>query len=89
MKLRLDKITKSPIGAKKWRAHFFYATTEDFGATGYSDYTIHKDKDRRDNYIARHANDLDTDDPRRAGYMSMFVLWNKPDFDASVPIEDQ
>ena len=84
MKFKLDKVTKSPNRAKKWRAHFSDGTTEDFGATGYSDYTIHKDKDRRDNYIARHESDLDTDDPRRAGYLSMFILWNKPDFDASV-----
>ena len=84
MGLKLVDVTKSPAAGKKWRATFSDGTTTDFGATGYSDYTKHKDKDRRDNYIARHKSDLETDDPTRAGYLSMFILWNKPSLQASI-----
>lgn len=47
-----------------------------FGAGGgASDYTIHKDKDRRARYRARHERDLRTNDPMRAGYLSYYLLW--------------
>jgi hypothetical protein len=49
-----------------------------FGAAGMSDYTIHKDKDRRERYISRHKKDLRTNDPMKPGYLSMYILWNKP-----------
>lgn len=55
-----------------------------FGAAGMSDYTIHKDKERRERYISRHAKDLRTGDPMRAGYLSMYILWNKPTLKASL-----
>jgi hypothetical protein len=52
--------------------------TRKFGASGMSDYTIHKDKDRRERYISRHKKDLRTGDPMKPGYLSMYILWNKP-----------
>jgi hypothetical protein len=55
-----------------------------FGALGMSDYTIHKDKERRNRYIKRHTKDLRTNDPTRAGYLSMYILWNKKTFRASL-----
>ena len=36
------------------------------------------------NYIFRHHKDLKTGDPTRAGYLSMFVLWNKPSLAISI-----
>lgn len=84
MTLKLVSITKSPVAGKKWRATFSDDTTTDFGATGYSDYTKHRDKERRESYIARHKSDLATGDPTRAGYLSMFILWNKPTLEASI-----
>lgn len=84
MAIKLVSITKSPVTGKKWRATFSDDTTTDFGATGYSDYTKHRDKERRDSYIARHKSDLETGDPKRAGYLSMFILWNKPTLEASI-----
>jgi hypothetical protein len=48
-----------------------------FGAKGMSDVTKHKNTDRRNRYIFRHHKDLKTGNPARAGYLSMFVLWNK------------
>ncbi len=51
-----------------------------FGAKGYSDYTLHKDKERQERYIARHKDKenwtksgIDT-----AGFWSFYYLWNKP-----------
>jgi hypothetical protein len=49
--------------------------TVHFGAKGADDYTITKDKEQRDRYRARHKKDLDTRDPTRAGYLSMYILW--------------
>ena len=46
-----------------------------FGAKGYTDYLISKDKERRDRYRKRHAKDLKTGDPTRAGYLSYYLLW--------------
>jgi hypothetical protein len=58
--------------------------TRKFGAAGMSDYTVHKDKDRRERYISRHKKDLRTNDPMRAGYLSMYILWNKPSLKSSL-----
>ncbi len=58
--------------------------TRKFGAAGMSDFTIHKDKERRERYISRHKKDLKTGDPMRAGYLSMYILWNKPSLKSSL-----
>ena len=58
--------------------------TRKFGAAGMSDYTIHKDKERRERYISRHKKDLGTNDPMKPGYLSMYILWNKPSVKASL-----
>jgi len=58
--------------------------TRKFGASGMSDYTIHKDKNRRERYISRHKKDLTTNDPTKPGYLSMFILWNKPSLKSSL-----
>ncbi len=55
-----------------------------FGSLGMSDYTIHKDKERRERYISRHKKDLRTKDPMKPGYLSMYILWNKPTIKASL-----
>src|SRR3989338_1167155 len=54
-----------------------------FGASGYEDYTIHKDKERRRRYRIRHKNDK-IDDPYSAGFWSWYVLWNYSNFDKSL-----
>jgi hypothetical protein len=62
----------------------FGKKTIHFGAKNYSDYTIHHDTVRRNRYIKRHLKDLRTGDPTRAGYLSMFILWNKKSLKASI-----
>lgn len=85
--ITLKKIEKSHDGKHKYTAIFDVNGREkktSFGALGMSDYTIHKTPERKDRYIQRHSKDLRTRDPTRAGFLSMYVLWNKKSFDASV-----
>jgi hypothetical protein len=89
MKINEVQIIKEPVDSKsKYRAIFIYddnkKKTTKFGAKGYADYTVHKDIARKQRYVARHKTDLETGDPTRAGYLSMYILWNKPSFTASV-----
>ncbi len=86
---KLVKIEKLNNDKKKYQAIFQNIETEKikktkFGASGYSDYTIHKDKERRNNYIQRHKKDLKTKEYTKPGYLSMFILWNKPTLKASI-----
>ena len=57
-----------------------------FGATGYSDYTIHKDPERKDRYIARHNKNEDWNKSgvKTAGYWSKHLLWNKDTLTKSI-----
>lgn len=91
-RIKLIKITKLKNNNKKYSAEFevikasgkISKKTTKFGAAGMSDFTIHKDTERRERYISRHKKDLKTGNPTRAGFLSMYILWNKPSFSASV-----
>jgi len=69
---------------KKMRADFKLNDDNDdvkstkFGAQGYSDYTQHKDKKRKENYLARHRPRENWTDPTSAGTLSRYILWEKP-----------
>ena len=69
---------------KRFEATFSDGKKTKFGSVGSETYIDHKDKIKRKNYIARHKQDLNTDDPQRAGYLSMFLLWNKTSLSASI-----
>lgn len=58
--------------------------TVSFGAKGMSDFTIHKDEERKNLYLKRHEKNEDWNDPLSAGALSRWILWNLPDFKASV-----
>jgi hypothetical protein len=62
-------------GDKKWVAIFSDGTQTRFGAAGMNDYTLTGDKAAREAYRARHKRDLETKDPKRAGYLSYYILW--------------
>lgn len=47
-----------------------------FGAAGYEDYTIHKDKNRRTLYRMRHRSDK-LNDPTSPGALSYWILWGE------------
>jgi hypothetical protein len=46
-----------------------------FGQYGASDYTIHKNKLRRENYLNRHRPREDWNNPMTAGALSKMILW--------------
>ena len=82
------KIRPSTKKEKKLMAIFYRngvkIKTTHFGATGYSDFTIHKDEARRQRYINRHRNKEDWNNPFTPGALSMWILWNKPTLKGSI-----
>ena len=55
-----------------------------FGATGYSDFTQHKDTERKQRYITRHKSNENWNDLTTAGAWSKGILWNKPTMRESI-----
>jgi hypothetical protein len=55
-----------------------------FGAFGYDDFTITNDIKQKKAYLARHRKRENWDDPRSAGALSRFILWNKPTIEESI-----
>ena len=90
--IKLKQITKASDGKHKYMAIFSTPRGEKktyFGAEGYGDFIIFSQKNdqpehHRELYWDRHTKDLHTMDPTSAGYLSLFVLWNKPTLQASI-----
>ena len=78
-------ITKSANKSKKFDA-LVDGKKISFGAATYSDYTIHKDPERKERYIARHAKreDWDKSGVKTAGYWSKHLLWSKDTLQKSI-----
>jgi len=77
--MKLDSVQPSTNENKKYMAVFIQDSgrtkTTHFGAKGMDDFTITHDKNQRKRYRERHAKDLTTNDPTRAGYLSYYLLW--------------
>ena len=60
--------------------------TVSFGERGASDFTKHKNSDRKEAYLARHKKNEDhgLSGAKTAGLWSANLLWNKPTLKASV-----
>ena len=58
--------------------------TTHFGAAGMSDYTKHKDKERKQRYLNRHRKRENWDDYKSAGSLSRYILWGEPTLRASI-----
>jgi hypothetical protein len=76
-------IHKSNVKGKKYTAVFYDKDMEEvkrtqFGAKGMSDYTIHKDEERKQRYLDRHRKNENWNDFESAGSLSRFLLWNLP-----------
>ena len=88
MSLRLKTVRRSHKKEKKWDAVFEKNGSEKvvpFGQKGYSDYTKHKDKTRKQRYLKRHAGMGEHwTQPDTPGALSKWILWNKPTFKASL-----
>ena len=77
MKVIIKKSTRSE---KKLMAIFSKdgkkVKTTHFGASGYTDFLMSKDKERRSRYIKRHTNNRENHgDYKSAGALSRFILW--------------
>tara|TARA_R110000787_G_scaffold74156_1_gene165006 strand:+ start:794 stop:1069 length:276 start_codon:yes stop_codon:yes gene_type:complete len=77
-------IKKSTNPKKKFMARFDDKKTIHFGSAGMSDFTKNKDEKRKSLYIARHKAREDWTNPKSAGALSRWILWNKPTLKASV-----
>lgn len=81
-------ITPSKKEGKKYTAIFYddnkkKVKTTHFGSAGMSDYTIHKDKERRQRYLDRHRARENWNKFMTAGALSRWLLWSKPTFSGS------
>ena len=50
----------------------------------HSDFTLHRDEERKQRYINRHEKRERWSDPRTAGYYSRWLLWNRAKLKESV-----
>lgn len=77
--MKLLSLTESTKPDKKLMAVFEQDNgrkkTTHFGSRGMDDYTKTHDKEQRERYRTRHAKDLETADPTRAGFLSYYILW--------------
>ena len=87
-RMRLKTLRRSHKREKKWDAVFVKdgrTKIVPFGQRGYSDYTKHRDKTRRQRYIDRHSGMRENwKDPATPGALSRYVLWNKKTVRASL-----
>lgn len=84
-------LQKSSRPEKKYMVTIFNSNkktskTVHFGASGYSDYTKHKDKERMKRYTIRHKSreNWTKSGINTAGFWSKWILWNKPSLTASI-----
>lgn len=86
--MKLEFLGKSTNPDKKMMAVFVNENgrtkTTHFGAAGMSDFTIHKDEERKKRYILRHKANENFNDPTSAGALSRWILWNLPSLRASI-----
>tara|TARA_R110000824_G_scaffold394102_1_gene593697 strand:+ start:996 stop:1283 length:288 start_codon:yes stop_codon:yes gene_type:complete len=73
-------IQKGTAKNKKWKAIFIddlgkKIKTSQFGDDRYSDYTLHKDKERRTKYRSRHKGNLSKGTYMSPSHLSYYILW--------------
>lgn len=83
------EIKPSTSKGKKYTAVFYDSNnkklkTTKFGSAGASDYTKHKDPDRKARYPDRHRASENWSNPQSAGVLSRWILWNQSTVQASV-----
>jgi hypothetical protein len=69
---------------KKYDAVINNSKTVSFGQAGYSDFTQHKNEDRKNRYIQRHKKNEQWDNPNTAGFYAKNILWNKSTITESI-----
>jgi len=82
------EIKPSTSKGKKYMAIFYdgdkKVKTTHFGAAGMSDFTKHRDEERKQRYLDRHRARENWNDKFSAGALAKFILWNKPTLSASI-----
>lgn len=70
----------------KWRAEFPEGRVVRFGRRGYSDYTIHKDRERMMRYLVRHRRRENWTRAGRytPGFWSRWLLWSEPSLQGAI-----
>jgi len=87
--MRLKTLRRSHKPEKKWDAVFEKDNGREkivpFGARGMSDFTKHKDTQRKKRYIQRHSGMGEHwSRPDTPGALSRWILWNKKSLKASL-----
>jgi len=81
-------IIKSDLKGKKMKAVFTdkdgSKKTIHFGSAGMDDFTKTGDEEQKKRYLARHKANENWDNPKSAGALSRWILWNKPTLSASI-----
>ena len=70
-------ISRSDKPDKKFEARIDGKKSIHFGAKGMSDFTIHKDPERKERYLQRHSKNEDWNNPLTAAFYATNLLWNK------------
>ena len=80
------KIVISPSNKpdKKFEARIDDRKSIHFGAKGASDFTIHKDPERKQRYLNRHSKNEDWNNPMSAAFYATNILWNRPTITESI-----
>ena len=69
---------------KKYMAIIDDKKTIHFGQAGYQDFTIHKNEERKERYLARHRKNEQWNNPLTASFYATNILWNKPTITESI-----
>ena len=77
-------ISKSKNKNKKYDARIDGKKTVSFGAAGMSDFTKHKDEERKQRYLDRHRKREDWSDHKTASFYATNLLWNKKTLTESI-----
>ena len=78
-------ISPSDKPNKKFEARIDGKKSIHFGSKGMSDFTIHKDPERKERYLQRHRGmGEDWSNPLSAGFYATNILWNKPTITESI-----
>ena len=70
-------ITPSDKPTKKFEARIDGKKSIHFGARGMSDFTIHKDPERKERYLQRHSKNENLNNPLTASFYAANLLRNK------------
>ena len=87
MKITLENL-KNKRGKKKFRVTLENGRKVEFGAKGYSDFTLHKDPERMQRYLIRHKKreNWSKKGINTAGFWSRWLLWSKPSLNGAIKL---